>query len=290
MHGLMLLLGAALLWSSGGFLIKLVDVSPMAVSSGRSFIAVCTLMLLTKRVPAKPSGAALRCGFLYALTVTTFVVATKLTTAANAIVLQYAAPVYVALLSARFLGERVTKCDWTAILLVVIGMVVFFADGLSVGNNLGNSIAILSGICFAFLVISLRRIHHQNPADAIIVGNGLAFLIGLPWLLESSWSVNSLIGILLLGVFQLGLSYHLYTKAITHVTALEAVLIPVVEPILNPVWVYLLMGERPSLWALVGSGIILGAVTWRALGRRVARAPSIQGSIVRSQTGVCCEK
>lgn len=290
MHGLMLLLGAALLWSSGGFLIKLVDVSPMAVSSGRSFIAVCTLMLLTKRVPAKPSAAALRCGFLYALTVTTFVVATKLTTAANAIVLQYAAPVYVALLSARFLGERVTKRDWTAILLVVIGMVVFFADGLSVGNNLGNSIAILSGICFAFLVIFLRRIHNQNPADAIIVGNGLAFLIGLPWLLESSWSVNSLIGILLLGVFQLGLSYHLYTKAITHVTALEAVLIPVVEPILNPVWVYLLMGERPSLWALVGSGIILGAVTWRALGRRVARAPSIQGSIVRSQTGVCCEK
>lgn len=287
MHGLILLLGAALLWSAGGFLIKLVDVSPMAVSSGRSLIAALTLVVLTRRVPRKPSATALRCGMLYALTVTTFVIATKLTTAANAIVLQYAAPVYVALLSARVLGERVTKRDWTAIFLVVVGMVIFFADGLSVGNNLGNSIAILSGVCFALLVISLRRIHDQNPADAVIIGNGVAFLIGVPWLLESSWNMSSLIGIFLLGVFQLGLSYHLYTKAIVHVTALEAVLIPVVEPILNPVWVFLLMGERPSAWALVGAGIIVGAVTWRALGKRVFQAPSVQGSIAERQTGVC---
>lgn len=268
MRGVFLLLGAALLWSAGGFLIKLVDVSGMAVSSGRSIIAVVTLMALTRRVPLRPSTAVVRCGLFYAMTVTTFVVATKLTTAANAIVLQYAAPVYVALLSARFLNERIVTRDWIAIGLVLSGMGIFFADGISVGSNLGNFFAVLSGLCFASFVVALRQIRDQNPVDAVIVGNCVAFLVGIPWLVESEWNAPSIVGVLLLGLFQLGLSYFLYTKAIVHVTALEAVLIPVVEPILNPVWVYLGMGETPSPWALCGGALVLSAVTWRALDRR----------------------
>ena len=265
MRGVLLLLGTALLWSTGGFLIKSVDVSGLAVSSGRSIIAAFTLMALTRRVPLRPSLAVVRGGLFYALTVTTFVVSTKLTTAANAIVLQYAAPVYVALLSARLLHERVTPPDWLAILLVLIGMGIFFADGLTVGSNLGNLLAVLSSFCFACLVVSLRQMRNQNPVDAVIVGNFLAFLIGSPWLLESSWNTQSILGVLLLGFFQLGLSYYLYTQAIVHVTALEAVLIPVIEPVLNPIWVYVGLGERPSLWALCGGVIVLSAVTWRAL-------------------------
>lgn len=284
MYGTLLLVGAALLWSTGGFLIKLVDASPMAVSSARSIIAAAVLMLLTRRVPHISAPGIVRCGFLYALTVTTFVVATKLTTAANAIVIQYTAPIFVALLSWRALGEPVSRQDWTAVALATTGMVIFFTDGLSVGNNLGNAMALTSGICFAALVISLRRIHKRNPADAVIVGNCLAFLIGLPWLLSSAWTTHSLVGISLLGVFQLGLSYFLYTKAIQHVTALEAVLIPVIEPLLNPLWVYIMMGETPSPWAIVGSSIVLGAVTWRALAVRprseitVASVPSLARS------------
>ena len=231
-------------------------------------IAVLTLMMLTKRVPFKPSLAIVRCGLLYALTVTSFVVATKLTTAANAIVLQYTAPVFVALLSARFLGERVTKLDWIAISFVIIGMIIFFADGLSVGSNIGNAIAIVSGMCFASFVVSLRQLRNHNPVDAVIIGNVCACILGAPWLFDTSWTSESIIGILLLGFLQLGLSYFFYTKAITHVTALEAVIVPVVEPILNPVWVFLMMGELPSAWALVGSTIVLGAVTWRALRKR----------------------
>jgi len=278
MRGVLLLLGAALLWSTGGFLIKLVDVSGMAVSSGRSIIAVCTLMALTRRVPLRPSFAVIRCGLLYAMTVTTFVIATKLTTAANAIVLQYAAPVYVALLSARFLHERIVIRDWIGIALVLIGMGIFFADGISVGSNLGNMFAVLSGLCFASFVVALRQIRDQHPVDAVIVGNCVAFLVGLPWLVESTWNPPSVVGILLLGFFQLGLSYFFYTKAIVHVTALEAVLIPVVEPILNPVWVYLGMSEVPSPWAVLGGIIVLSAVTWRALDRRkvaVVATPSL---------------
>lgn len=276
MRGVLFLLGAALLWSTGGFLIKLVDVSGMAVSSGRSIVAAFTLMALTGRVPLRPPLPVFRCGVLYALTVTTFVIATKLTTAANAIVLQYAAPVYVALLSARYLHERITPRDCLAIALVLIGMGVFFADGISVGSNIGNLFAVLSGICFASFVVSLRQIRKQNPVDAVIVGNCGAFLIGLPWLVESAWDSSSIVGVLLLGVFQLGLSYYLYTQAIVHVTAFEAVLIPVVEPILNPVWVYFGMGEKPSPWALCGGVIVLAAVTWRALGRRkVESSPAL---------------
>lgn len=268
MRGLLLLLGAAVLWSTGGFLIKLVDVSGMAVSSARSLIAVFTLIALTRRVPLRPSIQVVRGGILYALTVTTFVVATKLTTAANAIVLQYAAPVYVALLSARFLGERVSRRDWGAIGVVLLGMAIFFADGITVGNNLGNLVAILSGVCFALFVVSLRQLRDQNPVDAVIVGNVLAFLLGSPWLLDSSWNLESIFGICLLGFFQLGLSYYLYTQAIVHVTALEAVLIPVLEPLLNPVWVYVGMGELPSKWAICGASLVLTAVTWRALATR----------------------
>lgn len=278
MRGLLFLLAAAILWSTGGALIKLVDLSPMAVSSGRSVIAAVALMLLTRRVPLYVSRdlseralspfSFVRCGVLYALTVTTFVVATKLTTAANAIVIQYTAPIFVALLSWRVLGEPVTKRDWTAIALVTVGMVIFFGDGLTVGSNFGNLMALTSGFCFASFVISLRQLRGNNPADAVIIGNIVAFIIGLPWLLSSSFTGHSLLGIGLLGVFQLGLSYFFYTKAIQHVTALEAVLIPVVEPLLNPVWVYLLVGETPSPWALVGSCVILGAVTWRALANR----------------------
>jgi drug/metabolite transporter (DMT)-like permease len=281
MRGVLLLLGAALLWSTGGFLIKLVDVSGMAVSSGRSLIAVCALMALTRRVPLCPSFAVIRCGVLYAMTVTTFVVATKLTTAANAIVLQYAAPVYVALLSARFLHERIVIRDWIAIVLVLVGMGIFFADGIGVGSNLGNMLAVLSGICFASFVVALRQIRDQHPVDAVIVGNCVAFLVGLPWLVESTWNVPSVVGIILLGFFQLGLSYFFYTRAIVHVTALEAVLIPVVEPLLNPVWVYLGLGEVPSPWAVLGGIIVLSAVTWRALDRRkvaVMAPPSLSAT------------
>lgn len=265
MKGTVLLVAAAILWSMGGLLIKLVDVSPMGVSSARSLVAACVLMLLTKRVPRRFDCSMLLGGWLYALTVTTFVIATRYTTAANAIVLQYAAPVYVAILSGAVLKESVTGRDWTAVVLIVIGLLIFFADGLSVGNNFGNLMGVLSGICFASMVVSLRGMKDRHPVDAVIVGNLIAALLGAPWLLEGRWDSSSLLGVALLGSIQLGLSYFLYTRAITMVTALQAVLIPVVEPLLNPLWVYLWMGERPSQTAIIGATIVLGTVTWRAL-------------------------
>jgi drug/metabolite transporter (DMT)-like permease len=203
--------------------------------------------------------------FGYAACTITFCLATTLTSAANAILLQYTAPIWVALLGAWLLGERAVRADWITIAVALAGMTLFFKDSLTLGHLAGDALAVLSGVCFAGMTIALRKQKDGSPVESIILGNLIAFLVGLPWILKSPLLPPSGWGALLvLGVVQLGMSYWLYARAIRHVTALEAVLIPVIEPILNPVWVLLFMHETPSGWALLGGVIVLGAVTLRA--------------------------
>jgi drug/metabolite transporter (DMT)-like permease len=257
---------AALCWSLGGLLIKAVSWSPLAVAGGRGLIAALFLIGTNRGLRFHFSRPQLIGAVGYAACTVTFCVATKLTTAANAILLQYTAPVWVALFGAWFLGERATRADWTTIAVVLGGMTLFFADSLELSAVLGNSIAVLSGVFFAAMTIALRKQKDGSPVESIILGNLLAFLIGLPWILQSpALSTTGWISLITLGVVQLGISYWLYARAIKHVTALEAVLIPVIEPILNPVWVLLMMGERPTRLSLVGGVIVLGAVTLRAI-------------------------
>jgi drug/metabolite transporter (DMT)-like permease len=196
----------------------------------------------------------------------TFCAATKLTTAANAILLQYTAPVWVALFGAWFLGERTTRADWFTIAAVLAGMALFFADNLELANVLGNSLAVLSGLSFAGMTIALRRQKDTSASESIILGNLLAFAIGLPWIIGApALTPGGWLALGLLGTVQLGVAYWLYARAIKHVTALEAVLIPVIEPILNPLWVLLATGEKPSRLALVGGVVVLTAITLRAV-------------------------
>jgi len=259
------LLLTALLWSLGGLLIKTVDWPPLAVAGGRGLVAAVFLVLTNRGLRFTFSRIQVLAAVAYAACTITFVTATILTTAANAILLQYTAPVWIALFGAWFLGERATRVDWFTIALVLGGMALFFADGLELTHTLGNVIAILSGVAFAAMTIALRRQKDGSPVESIILGNALAFVIGLPFMIgERLPSPIGRAALLTLGIVQLGCSYWLYARAIKHVTALEAVLIPVVEPILNPVWVFFVRGERPSPWALVGGVIVLGAVTWRA--------------------------
>jgi drug/metabolite transporter (DMT)-like permease len=202
----------------------------------------------------------------YASCTIAFCTATKLTTAANAILLQYTAPVWIALFGAWLLGERATRYDWITIAVVLCGMGLFFAEGLEAAHLAGNLIAVLSGVCFAGMTIALRGQKDGSPVESIILGNALAFLIGLPWIARApALSAAGWLSLGTLGLFQLGASYWFYARAIKHVTALEAVLIPVIEPILNPVWVLLAVGERPAALSLVGGAIVLAAVTLRAL-------------------------
>ncbi|HHU52339.1 MAG TPA: DMT family transporter [Firmicutes bacterium] len=264
-RAVLLLFLTAVLWSLGGLLIKLVNWSAMAIAGMRSAIAAVVLWVYLRRPRFDWSFAQLGGAAAYSSTVVLFVLANKMTTAANAIILQYTAPIYVALFGSWFLGERATKGDWLTILTVMGGMALFFLDDLSPGNFYGNLLAILSGMSFAAMVLFLRKQKTGSPLESVFLGNIITAGLGLPFYFQSPPEVTGWIGLLLLGVFQLGFSYIFYTLAVTRVTALQAVLIPVLEPLLNPVWVLLFIGETPGPWAIIGSLTVLAAVTLRCL-------------------------
>jgi len=259
------LLLSAILWSFGGLFIKLVSWNPVAIAGLRGFIAMVVLIVYVRHPHFTWSFAQIGGAIAYAVTVTLFVIATKLTTAANAILLQYTAPVYVAFLGSWILKERVLWFDWLIVLTVIGGMALFFLDHLTPGNQLGNVSAILSGVGFACFVLFMRKQKNESPLETVLLGDFFTGLIGLPFMFESIPGALSWLGLLFLGVVQLGLSYILYSEAIKHVTALEAILIPGIEPILNPIWVFLMLGEAPGKWALVGGFVVLVSVTVRSL-------------------------
>jgi drug/metabolite transporter (DMT)-like permease len=265
LRAIVFLIITALLWSSGGLLIKLVTWNPVAIAGTRSAIAALVIFAFRRRMAFNWGFAQLGGAVCYSGTVILFVTATKLTTAANAILLQYTAPIYVAILSYWFLKERITRADLLTIVAAFGGMVLFFLDDLSKGGFWGNIIAILSGIAFAGTALFLRKQKDHSPLESVFLGNILTFLIGLPFMLKSAPDARGWLGLVLLGVFQLGCSYILYSEAIKHVTALEGILIPVLEPVLNPIWVFLLLGEKPGKWAIAGGIIVLVSVTLRCI-------------------------
>ncbi len=261
-RAIVFLLLAALLWSTGGLFIKWVDWNGMAISGVRSLISALVIgVAFRKDLKITWSATQLSCAVAYALTVSLFVVANKLTTAANAILLQYTAPVHVALLSAWILKERVTLRDWLTITAVLTGMVMFFFEQMSPGGFAGNMLALFTGFTFALFSVLLRKQKGASPAASVFLGNLLTFLLGLPFMFDGAPGLQGWLGMLYLGVLQLGLAYVLYTWALSQVSAMEAILITLIEPILNPVWVFLLMGEMPALTSLIGGAIIIGAVT-----------------------------
>ena len=271
------LLAAALCWSAGGLLIKWIPWPPLAVASGRGLLAALVLALATRSLRFTWTPVQVGAAVAYALCTIGFVAATKLTTAANAILLQYTAPIWIALFGASVLGERTTRSDWWAVGVTLAGMLLFFADSLRWSGVLGNLIGVASGISFAAMTLLMRKQKQGSVTESIILGNLIAGATGLFWLVEApGLNASGWVALLALGVIQLGLSYMLYARAIKHVTALEAVLIPVIEPILNPVWVMLFVGERPGPLSLCGGLLVLGAVTWRAANSiRAARLPKM---------------
>ena len=270
------LLIAALCWSLAGLLFKYVEWPALAVAGSRGIIAAAFLVLFCGRKlhftwsPVQ-WGAALA----YAACTILFTLANKMTTAANAILLQFTAPVWVALLGAWLLGEPTRRRDWLTIAAVLGGLGLFFYEGLQLQNIAGQLVALASGVAFAVMTILMRKQKDASPLESIILGNVISFLIGVPAL----WTAPSLpplgwIALGLLGTVQLGVAYLLYARALKHVTALEAVLIPIIEPILNPIWVMLVLGEKPTPLALVGGALVVGAVAIRAtLSVREQNAP-----------------
>ncbi len=255
----------AALWSLGGLLIKSINSHPMAIAGVRSGISAILIVIATGRPKFNWSFAQIGAALAYSALVLLFVAANKNTTAANAILIQYTAPVYVALLSAWLLKERVKLLDWVTIFIALGGMVLFFVDNISTKGVLGNLLAAASGVCFGVFTVLMRMQKEGSPLESVLMGNILTAVIGIPFLFQSMPDSKGWLYLVVLGVVQLGLPYILYAKAIKHVTALEASLIPVIEPILNPVWVFLMLGETPGKWALIGGAIVLISVTARCL-------------------------
>ena len=271
------LIFAALLWSSGGVLIKGVAWHPLALCGARSAIAAATMWALLRRPRFTWSWPQIGGAVAYAASVLLYVSAVKLTTVANAVLLQYSAPVWIALFGASFLGERGTPLDWAAIMLSLVGMSLFFRQGLRSTSLWGDVLGVLCGITTAWMALFLRRQKQGSPTESVLLGNLLAAAVGLPFALGHPLpSASAWPAILMLGVFQLGLSYYCWSRAIRQVTALEAMVFSMIEPVMGPVWALWLVHERPDAWVLAGGLLVLVAVAWRGLApalRRARQAP-----------------
>ncbi|MET0400921.1 MAG: EamA family transporter [Cystobacter sp.] len=268
------LLAAATLWSTAGAIVKLSTLSAWQIASGRSLIAALAIALAVPAGRKRPSARAALATLAYATTVVTFIVANKLTTSANAIFLQDTAPLYVLLLSPLVLGERPSRGEWAAVPVFLLGLSLFFVDQLNPGQLWGNLSALASGLTFALCILGLRAAKGEGTS-VLVWGNLLAGLCTLMPALDGPRPTPADVGmVLFLGVFQLGLAYALFERGLRDTPALEASLLVLLEPVLNPVWAFLFAGERPGPWALVGGAIILLATAWRTLRASVPRQAS----------------
>ena len=256
----------ALMWSLAGFNIKMIEWSPYAIAAGRSLVAVILLapMVLRKgfqKIDRYVIGGAI----CYAAFNYCFITSTTLTSSAIAIMMQYTASIYVALLSWLFLRERVGWADIISVGFVFLGMIFFFLDSNSGGSLKGNIVSIFNGITFAGISIFLRLQKDGNPALSMYLGNVISAVAGLPIMWNAGMPDTISLLFLLLAGLLVAVSYTLYAKASTGLSALETVLIPIIDPVMNPVWVFLFLDERPGALTIVGAAVILVSVTIRVV-------------------------
>lgn len=276
------LVAAAALFSTGGAAIKATALGGWQVASFRSGVAALAILLLVPAARRGWSWRVLLVGVAYAATMVLFVVANKLTTAANTIFLQSTAPLYILLLSPWLLGERIRREDLVFMAAVGLGLALFFVGApepvATAPDPLrGNILAALAGVTWALTVMGLRwmgsgadegggGVERGSPIATVVAGNAIAFFTCLPLALPvSDAAAADWLVVGYLGVFQIGLAYLFMTAAIRHVPAFEAAILLLIEPALNPVWAWLTLGERPGTWAIAGGVLILGATlgkTW----------------------------
>ena len=258
----------ASMWSLGGIFIKLISWSPFLITGVRSFIAALILgsyMYYTK-TPVRISKYSFGAGLGLSVSCMLFVVATKLTTAANAIVLQYAAPIYILLMSSFLFKQKLHKREIIVVGITMCGIVLFFLDQLSLGNVLGNILGICAGIFLAIMFVMVGQCGKDDSIrmSGILLAHCIAFIVGIPIGLATTTSTTGteILYVVILGVFQLGIPYVLYSVASRNCPPLACSLISMLEPLLNPIWVAIFVGEMPGSFALIGAVIIITVVTW----------------------------
>ena len=263
--GILLIAGAALLWSSGGIGIKAIADSALKVTFYRSLFAAIALLLFLRRAQWRRTTSFVVAVICYAACLTTFVIATKWTTAANAIFLQYAGVVWVLLLSPIVVHEPMRGREAIAIAVALGGMALFFVGRFEAHGMAGNGMALLSSVFFALLILSLRR-EQQAAQAAVTWGNVACAAVMLPFVgRDLALTPQSFAVLAFLGIFQIGVAYVLFVRGLAYVTATQASITGMLEPVANPIWVFLLLGERPSAYAVAGGVIVLAAIGWHTL-------------------------
>lgn len=278
---LLLVVAAAIIWSTGGLFIKWTSLNGIELSFGRSLLAAITVAIFTRREGFGLNRMTAITSVLYAALLLLFVLATKATTAANAIFLQYTAPLYVLILEPIFYKEKFRRRDLITVIVCVAGMSLFFIGKLRPQDVTGNILALASGLCFAayFLLLRHSSAREVNRASSVIYGNLLVVLLcasaGIGAI--KNISLADSLSVAYLGIVQIGVAYTLFTLGMSRgIRSLDAGIVGYIEPVLNPVWVFLFLGERPSMWALLGGIIIVGAVATHTIikakeGRRLLK-------------------
>jgi drug/metabolite transporter (DMT)-like permease len=264
----------SVLWSTSGLFIKIIPWHPMVIAGFRSLFAALFMIIVSSlgsRLGAPPGGRKKwkkprllpfwGAGACYAITMTCFTLANKLTTSANAILLQYSAPIWAAIFGWILAGEKPLRRHWLALVAVILGMLLIFKDGLGGGAFTGDLLAIISGVTFGLYSV-LARIQGGNPNNPMILSHLITAAIGVPFIFAAppALSTPNILAILFLGLIQSGAACTLFSYGIQRVSAVQAMLIAGIEPVFNPVWVLLATGERPTVAALLGGGIIVAAV------------------------------
>lgn len=253
---------SAVLFSIGGICIKMVPWNAMSINSARNLISATMIGIYMRaarhRIVINP--AVLFGALCTTATTTLYVLANKMTTAANTIVLQFTAPVFVVLFSWLFFRKKPRKLDMITIVFVLIGIVFFFVDGLSTGSTLGNMLALVSGVTYAG-VFMMNSFSHSDSLSSIFLGQCISAVMGFPFLLqETDFGFQAVLGILLLGIFQVGLAYILLSKGLKSTSAVTASLTSAIEPILNPILVAIFWREYITPTALIGAGIVIVSI------------------------------
>ena len=255
----------AAMWSIAGIFIKLIPWNSIVIAGIRSLIAggVMFAYMRFKKIGFTADRRSLLGGLALCCTLTCFVAANKLTTAANSIVLQFTAPMFIVVFSVLFLKKRFTRSDVTAVVLTMLGISLFFFDQLTPGHLLGNCVAIAAGVAFACYYMSLEGATESERMSAILMAHGLTFCVSLPFIATEppELAAAPAVCILILGVVQLGIPYVLLGRASGSCPPLACSLLGAVEPLLNPVWVFIFDGEAPGLWALIGGVVVVATIT-----------------------------
>ena len=262
--GVLMMAATASLWSIAGLLIKVIDWHPIAIAGVRSLIASLVILAFLRRPKIHWSFPQVAAAVANAVTMLLFVVANKTTTAANAILLQYMAPVFTAFIGAALLKEKTRLEHWVSILFVMVGMTIMFANKLDGGQFFGDAIALMSAVTFSLYIVFMRMQKEGSPLESNLMSQWIAAGVCLTaslFLPMPQFTQKSVAAILVLGIVQIGIPSILIAFAIRRISAVSANLIAVIEPVLNPVWVFLVLGEYPGMNTIIGGAVILLAVT-----------------------------